>query len=53
MMPWSTAAVAGETLARAATLGLRTARLGTVRDVDEPADWDALSDRTRAYLLGS
>ena len=37
-MPWSTPAVAAETLSRMAALGLRVWRGPTLRDIDEPAD---------------
>jgi hypothetical protein len=41
-MPWSTDAVCATTLARAAALGLRVARLETLADLDTPADLAAL-----------
>lgn len=37
-MPWSTAVVAGETLRRMATLGLRVWQGPTLQDIDEAAD---------------
>ncbi|MBT9476548.1 DUF2064 domain-containing protein, partial [Polaromonas sp.] len=37
-MPWSTPAVAAETLRRMAALGLRVWRGPTLHDIDEPAD---------------
>lgn len=40
-MPWSTPALLAATLGRASALGLACARLRTLRDVDEPADWEA------------
>lgn len=43
-MPWSTAAVAGETLARMATLGLRVWQGPTLQDIDEAADLAQLPD---------
>lgn len=47
-MPWSTPALLEATLGRASALGLASARLRTLRDVDEPADWE--SWRRRADL---
>jgi rSAM/selenodomain-associated transferase 1 len=41
---WSTSAVLAETLARADELGLRTAQLETLLDVDEERDLDALRE---------
>lgn len=43
-MPWSTAAVAGETLARMARLGLRVWQGPTLQDIDEAADLAQLPD---------
>ncbi len=43
-MPWSTAAVADETLRRMATLGLRVWRGPTLQDIDEAADLAQLPD---------
>ncbi len=39
---WSTSAVCGQTLRRAAALGLRVAQLETLRDVDTLDDWREL-----------
>jgi rSAM/selenodomain-associated transferase 1 len=47
-VPWSTPAVARETLARAAALGLRVARLATLPDLDTARDLDALCVRLAA-----
>jgi rSAM/selenodomain-associated transferase 1 len=41
---WSTATVLADTLARAGALGLRTAALDPIFDVDEPADLDRLRE---------
>jgi rSAM/selenodomain-associated transferase 1 len=38
-MPWSTSAVLERTVARAGELGLRVARLRTLRDIDTWEDW--------------
>lgn len=43
-MPWSTPAVAGETLARMATLGLRVWQGPMLQDIDEAADLTHLPD---------
>ena len=43
-MPWSTAAVAGETLRRMDALGLRVWQGPTLQDIDEPADLAHLPD---------
>lgn len=48
-MEWSTATVLSETLARAATMGLRVHTLPTLSDVDEPGDVTAW-DRVRATI---
>lgn len=48
-MEWSTASVLSETLARAATLGLRVRTLPTLSDVDDPDDVAAW-DRVRATI---
>lgn len=41
-MPWSTPELCARTRARAGALGLRTAELAPVRDLDTLADWQAL-----------
>ena len=51
-IPWSTAAVAAETVARIAALGWSLDLRETLRDVDEPADLDPIPlDRAKAAPL--
>ena len=51
-MPWSTAGVAAETVARIAALGWSLDLRETLRDVDEPADLDPMPlDRAKAAPL--
>lgn len=50
-MPWSTAAVAQETLARCAALGWRVWQGAALSDIDEPADLAALPADWQVGLL--